>query len=293
MYDICCIGHITSDRVVTTNGTKYMPGGTALYFSCALSRLPVKYVLITSVGEAEMHYVTDLSEAGIEIQVQPGEHTVYFENIYAADQDNRTQNVLQKADPFSMEQVQNLDAQIFHLGPLLADDFSPEFVHSLVGKGLISLDVQGYLRKIIDKKVYAAEWADKEQVLPCIDILKADIAELFALTGCNEVNEGVLILATYGIKEIVITNGSQGSLIYADGLFYHIPAYTPPIVVDATGCGDTYMAGYLYCRVKGLSIQQSGEFAAAISGLKTVNSGPFLGTEDDVLEFMYSLKKNL
>jgi sugar/nucleoside kinase (ribokinase family) len=55
------------------------------------------------------------------------------------------------------------------------------------------------------------------------------------------------------------------------------------VIVDATGCGDTYMGGYLYQRVKGKNIQESGEFAAAIASLKMESPGPFRGTEQDVI----------
>jgi sugar/nucleoside kinase (ribokinase family) len=286
MYDICCIGHITSDRIVNSQGVRDMPGGTAIYFSCALSKFDLQYLLITSLGAAETYYANGLATIGIEVQVQPGAHTVYFENIYGGNQDERTQNVLQKADPFTIEQVNAVNAKLFHLGPLLADDMSPQFVQSLTGKGRISLDVQGYLRKVADRKVYATDWPGKTEVLPYVDILKADVGELQALTGCGGVRDGIRQVAAFGVKEIVITNGSKGSLIYADDQFYTIPAYTSGYMIDATGCGDTYMAGYLYQRIKGMGIQQAGEFAAAMSGLKTTSSGPFLGGEEEVISFL-------
>jgi sugar/nucleoside kinase (ribokinase family) len=286
MYDICCVGHITSDKVVTTKAVMYMAGGTAFYFSNAVNKLDLSYLLLTALAQAQMHYVTDLQNKGIKVIVQPSEHTVYFENIYAEDQDQRTQNVLQKADPFSVEQLNDVKAKIFHLGPLLADDISIELIKALATKGRVSLDIQGYLRKVENKKVYAADWSDKKEALQYVDILKADVAELQALTGCNEVKEGARLLAGWGVKEVVITNGSQGSMVYCDGTFYIIPAYTPSISVDATGCGDTYMAGYLYRRIKGAGIQQAGEFAAAMAGLKTETPGPFVGTEEEVMAFL-------
>ena len=123
-------------------------------------------------------------------------------------------------------------------------------------------------------------------MLPYVDILKADVGELQALTGCDDVRDGIRQVAAFGVKEIVITNGGKGSLIYAEEQFYTIPAYISGYVIDATGCGDTYMAGYLYRRGKGVDIQQSGEFAAAMSGLKTTSSGPFLGTTDEVTSFL-------
>lgn len=287
MYDICCIGHITSDKIVNTRNVMHMPGGTALYFSCAVNKLDVNYLLVTALADSEMEYVDYLRNKGITVRVQPSAHTVIFENIYAENQDERTQNVLQIADTFTMEQLLDVEAKVFHLGPLLAGDFTTDFIKTLSAKGSLALDVQGYLRKVVDQKVYLTDWADKAEALQYIDILKADVAELAALSGYKTVADGVKYLAGQGVKEAVITNGSQGSTIYCDGVFYDIPAYHPEMVVDATGCGDTYMAGYLYQRIKKQApIQQSGEFAAAMAGLKTMSPGPFVGTEDEVMKFL-------
>jgi len=287
MYDICCVGHITSDKIVNTRGTMNMPGGTALYFSCAVNKLDLNYVLVTALAETEMEYVNYLGDKDIEVRVQFSKHTVVFENIYGENQDQRTQNVLQIADAFTMEQLLDIEAGIYHLGPLLAGDFTTDFITTLSTKGRIALDVQGYLRKVVDQKVYLTDWPEKKEVLQYIDIVKADVAELAALSGCNTVEDGARFLLDLGVKEAVITNGSLGSMIFTSDGHYHIPAYHPEMVVDATGCGDTYMAGYLFKRIKqGADIQQSGMFAAAMAGLKTMSPGPFVGTEADVMRFM-------
>lgn len=81
---------------------------------------------------------------------------------------------------------------------------------------------------------------------------------------------------------VLITLGSLGSIIYAEGTFHKIPAYPPKDIVDATGCGDTYATGYLYMRNKGASYEEAGCFAAAMSTLKLEASGPFSKTEEDV-----------
>ena len=206
MYDICCIGHITSDKVVTTNSVMHMAGGTAWYFSCALSRLDVGYLLVTVLAPAEMHYVIDLRNKGIEVNVQPSAHTVFFENIYAQNQDERTQNVWAKADPFTIAQTVPVSARIFHLGPLLADDISTELIKTLAAKGRVSLDVQGYLRKLENHKVYPTNWPDKKEALQYADILKADVAELQALTGRKEVSEGAKLAAGWGVVKRLFFN---------------------------------------------------------------------------------------
>lgn len=290
MYDICCIGHITLDKVVTTRSVMYMAGGTALYFSSALQNMDATYLLVTSVAESEVHYVDELREKGIEIWAYPSPHTVYFENIYAENQDQRTQNVLQQAAPFTIDQLIEVESKIFHLGPLLAGDISVDLIKFLATKSKVSLDVQGYLRKVLDQKVFAIDWPQKRNGLQYVDILKADEAEMSVLTGNKNVKESVKILADWGVKEVVITNGSMGSLIYSDGQFYDIPAHPPLNLIDATGCGDTYMAGYLHQRTKNIDIQQAGEFAAAMASLKMESPGPFTGTKQEIFERMGTTK---
>jgi len=286
MYDICCIGHITSDKIVNAQTTSYQPGGTAWYFSCAMQNLPINYLLATALAPAEMHYVNELRDKGISIQVQPSAHTVYFENIYGDNPDHRTQNVLHKADAFSLDELLNIDAKLFHLGPLLADDISTEIIKTLAKKSTVTLDIQGYLREVINGKVHATGWREKAEALQYISILKTDVAELKALTGLNSVTDGAKQVADWGVKELIVTNGSQGSVIYADGDVFQIPAYPPKKLIDATGCGDTYMAGYLYQRDKGVPIQQAGEFAAAMASLKIEKAGAFDGDEADVLAIL-------
>ena len=127
MDDICCIGHITLDKIVTPRKTTYMPGGTSYYFSHGISHLKdtKHYQLVTALAPSEFKAVEDIRAKGIRVTVIPSQRTVYFENTYGENQDNRSQRVLAKADPFTVEQLQNINAHIFHLGSLLADDFYP------------------------------------------------------------------------------------------------------------------------------------------------------------------------
>ena len=288
MNDICCIGHITLDKIVTPRKTTYMPGGTSYYFSHGISHLKdtKHYQLVTALAPSEFKAVEDIRAKGIKVTVIPSHRTVYFENTYGENQDNRSQRVLAKADPFTVEQLENINAHIFHLGSLLADDFSLDVVKYLSTKGILAVDAQGYLREVRGEKVYPIDWTDKVEALKYIDILKVNEHEMEVLTGLSDPHEAARKLHEWGVKEVLVTLGSMGSLIFDGKDFYRIPAYKPQQVVDATGCGDTYTIGYLYRRVSGASIEEAGRFAAAMSTLKIEKSGPFCGNKEDVLQCM-------
>lgn len=281
MNDICCIGHITLDKIITPKQTVYMPGGTSYYFSHGIYHLKdhAHYKLVTSLAPSEYQSVNELRAKGINVEVIPSRYTVYFENKYGKNQNNRTQRVLAKADPFTVEKLKHLEARFFHLGSLLSDDFPLEVIKYLSDKAILSVDAQGYLREVRGEKVYPVDWSEKREALKHIDILKVNEHEAAVLTGSTDYDEAVHLLHEWGVKEVLLTLGSEGSLIYAEDTLYRIPAYPPQEIVDATGCGDTYMLGYLYMRNKGASYAESGTFAAALSTIKLEKSGPFCGTE--------------
>lgn len=281
--DICCVGHITLDRIVTPRGSVYMPGGTAYYFAHGMCSLPdADFLLVTSLGSSEMPVVEELEAKGVTVKVLPSDKSVFFENIYGEDMNDRTQRVLAKAAPFTPSGLEGVEARYFHLGSLLADDFPTEVLRCLSDKGTVSVDAQGYLREVRGCDVYPVDWHDKDKALPYIDILKANESEMKTLTGSSDARRAARLLAGKGVGEVLLTLGSYGSLIYAGGRFHEIPAYRPSAVVDATGCGDTYMTGYLYMRDRGASHDEAGRYAAAMCTLKLEHSGPFSGSWHDI-----------
>ncbi len=286
-YDICCLGHITLDKVVTPAKEVYMPGGTAFYFARALARIDHSgFLLVASLADKERKAAQDIAELGVETIIIPSKNSVFFENIYGENMNDRKQRVLAKADPFSVENIKDIDASFYHLGTLLADDFPPEVIKELSKKGKVSVDVQGFLRRVDGESVHPTDWEEKLELLPYIDILKANEHEMLSLTGSEDPYQAARMLAEWGVKEVVITLGDKGSVIYTDGQFYDIAAYPVKEMVDATGCGDTYMAGYLLKRARGCNPSEAGHYAAAMCSLKLQESGPFRGTEKEIRQLM-------
>lgn len=288
MKDICCIGHITKDKIVTPHRVVYMAGGTSFYFAYAINQLPndVSFSLVTSMDPTETEPAEKMRQAGIDVTLNASRNTVFFENIYGENQNERKQRVLAKADPFTIEQLEHVDAKVYHLGSLLSDDFSNEVVEYLAKKGKVSIDVQGYLREVRDEKVYPSTGRINLKVLKNTYYLKVNEIEMETITGLKDAHEAAKLLHSWGVTEVIITLGSEGSLIYVDDTFYEIPAYAPHEVVDATGCGDTYSAGYLYQRTLGATPTEAGKFAAAMCTIKLEHNGPFNRSIDDIHEII-------
>lgn len=290
MKDICCIGHITLDKIVTPDNEFYQNGGTAYYFAYGMNRLPkdVSFQLVTSMAPKDLEAVERMRQEGIDVVAYESHDTVFFENKYGSNKNERTQRVLARSDAFTIDQVKDLEAKVFHLGSLLSDDFSPEVVECLANKGRVSIDVQGYLREVRGEQVFPIDWADKRRVLEMTDTLKLNEYEMEVVTGEKDPRRVARVIAGWGVREVVVTFGSYGSLIFADGKYYDIPAFTPKKNVDVTGCGDTFSTGYLYCRAKDIPCDEAGRFAAAMCTLKIEHPGPFSGTVEDVLQLMES-----
>jgi sugar/nucleoside kinase (ribokinase family) len=86
-----------------------------------------------------------------------------------------------------------------------------------------------------------------------IDILFANHVELAALTGQDDFDAGLAELAPK-VPVLVVTRSEQGAVAVADGQRYAVPAEPIARVVDTTGAGDLFAAGFLFGHVRGRKI---------------------------------------
>ena len=278
VFDVCVVGHVTKETIrIDDTVEREMPGGTAYYTSMALRKVGLRVAVVTkvSIGDRE-RLLHDLQEAGVTVFCKPSARTTLFENIYAReDLGARVQRVRSVAAPFSPGDLEEISAPIFHIGPLTNLEISPDVLEAVSLRGdLVSLDIQGLLRRVAEGEVQEEDWLDKERGLAYVDILKADDREAAVLSGEDDVETAALRLSGLGPREVIITLGSKGSLIFAKGEFHHIPAFPPKEVIDPTGCGDTYKGGYISQRVRSNNVTKAGRFAASVATLKLEKFGP-------------------
>jgi sugar/nucleoside kinase (ribokinase family) len=282
-FDVCLVGHLTRDRVETPGRCTDLPGGTVYYAGMALARLQkLRLAICTRAGEDAASALEALRRDGVAVRVEPSGVTTSFINRYTSVRpDYREQAVYAVADPLRPADLEGLAARWFHLGPLTAGDLSPELIWLLASRGRVSLDIQGFLRQVVDTRIVVPD-SLKKDLFPALTTLKASQAEARLLTGTSDMALAARRIAAWGVSEVVVTLGRQGSLVLHQGRLERIPAYLPRAEVDPTGCGDTYMAGYLYQRLAGRDPASAGDFGAAMASCKLGRHGPFKGSLGDI-----------
>lgn len=99
-------------------------------------------------------------------------------------------------------------------------------------------------------------------ISPCfehLDYLLPNDEQVLALTGQSELEAGCRELLQKGIGCVAATAGAEGALVVAQAGIERVPAFKID-VVDTTGCGDSFSAGFL----RGLSLGRSRREAAVL-----------------------------
>ena len=98
-----------------------------------------------------------------------------------------------------------------------------------------------------------------------IDLLFANEEEAVQLTGAADLDGAVRALQPK-VPTLVLTRGAAGALALENGARTDVPAVPVQQVVDTTGAGDLFAAGFLAARCKGHGIERqlmTGGIAAA------------------------------
>jgi sugar/nucleoside kinase (ribokinase family) len=289
--DIAVIGHFAKDKIVIRGEERVSSGGSVYYGAIALRRMGLQVAVITRLRQDDFGRLDDLKDEGILVFAQPAEQTSGIENTYLTDDmDRRLCKPLGFAGPFCIEDLPDIQARTFLVGPIMAGEVDIPLLRTFSSKGSVALDAQGFVRVRegedpstgSGQALVFRDWPRKWEGLSLVDVLKVDTAEAEVLTGQTDVRQAMRELAAYGPKEIVLTR-PQGVLVYADGEYHQAP-FNPREVRGRTGRGDTCFASYLGRRLTA-DPEEACRFAAAMTSLKLEQPGPFRGSIEDVERF--------
>ena len=101
----------------------------------------------------------------------------------------------------------------------------------------------------------------KELITNDVDILFANEDEIKSMAQTSIFEEGLEYAKSLNITS-AITKGSSGSIIISNGSVNEIDAQKVDKVVDTTGAGDLFAAGFLYGYSKNKSMAECGNYAS-------------------------------
>ena len=150
-------------------------------------------------------------------------------------------------------------AEWVHIGALLRSDFDAETLRVAAGRGRrLLVDAQGLVRRAEAGPLRRDADVDPA-VLECVQVLKVSEDEAMLLAGGLDAAS----LRALGVPEVVLTLGSEGSLVVTAEREDRVAAQ-PVRAADPTGAGDTYAIGYLAARAAGADPADAAHAAAAL-----------------------------
>lgn len=178
------------------------------------------------------------------------------------------------------------DADVLHVGG--ADQLG-----GFVGEPLVELVRHARKNDVIVTVDVLAEVdeAFRDRLAPALaeaNFFFPNEGQLAGMTGTEDPSEGVARLReATGVETVVGTLGEEGSLILGPEGEARVPAFEIDLV-DTTGCGDAYVAGFIVATANGWDAEASGWLGAAASGLVATGLGSDSGIADleSTLEFM-------
>jgi len=264
--DIVCLGELLVDMFPSQLGVRLedvpaflpKPGGAPANVAVAAARLGARTAFLGKVGEDAFGHMLAgvLRREGVDIRglrfdaaarttmafvAMPNENTSEF-----AFYRNPGADMLLRADELDEPLLRSTCA--YHFGSLsLTDDPVREAsIHAAriarASGALISFDVN------YRPSLWNGPEAARERilaVLPEVDLLKMNEAELELLAGSHDLEQGVKQLGRYRPKLIIVTLGAQGCYFQTAGGGGQVPGFRVR-VVDATGCGDAFVAAVLW-----------------------------------------------
>ena len=245
------------------------PGGSA-NVAFYISRLGGKAVFMGMVGDDYFGQVfqEDLKKNGIQasVSVSKGKNTgLVFVLVFPGGErffiDDRGANARLSYEDLDLDMIRQ-SRYLFFGGYSFQDEQFPDIIKRLLG------GVAGDTGIVFNPgapnlaKDFRSSFTDV--IKKYVDILILNESEARYLTGYDSEKEMVDCLLSFA-DTVALTRGSRGSIIGGQGQIHEIKA-SPARVVDTTGAGDAYAAGFIYGLCQGWNVKAAGELASRVAG---------------------------
>jgi sugar/nucleoside kinase (ribokinase family) len=111
------------------------------------------------------------------------------------------------------------------------------------------------------------------------DYLLPNEEQVLGFTGAEDLDEGCRRLLEAGVGVLAITRGADGALVVSDEATQRVPAFAVD-VVDTTGCGDAFSAGFVCGIHAGRAPREAAVLGNAVAALVAQGLGSDHGDFD-------------
>ena len=262
MSELAVLGNVAIDVI---DGGPPKVGGGPFHCGQGLRLLQRRGRIVAKCAQADRTLVArPLTALGLPLTMLDARQTASFELRYEGE--IRTTVLRAAGDPWSPADVERVgDVRWVHVAPLVQTDFPADALAQLAAGRRVSYDGQGLVRCAELGPVRFDGEFDRD-VLQHISFLK--LAEEEASAFMPRVTDEAIF--RLGVPEVVVTLGSRGSIVYANGESTPVPC-RPIHGVDLTGCGDAFGVGYLAARSEGVGPVGAARRATALVALLLTN----------------------
>jgi sugar/nucleoside kinase (ribokinase family) len=255
---LAVVGNLSRDLV---DGAAPRVGGAPFHAARALRVLGRPALVAVKCSEVDRRLLLPpLVRLGVPVLWRAGESTAAFSFRY--DGDLREMTVDAVGPSWTPADLRGLErAEWVHIGALARSDFPVATLAALARDRRLSFDGQGLVRRA-ETGPLRLDGAYDPGVLRHVSILKLAEEEARVLVG----EPDAPALRGLRVPEIVVTLGSKGSLVLAEGRLERVPAAPAVGDVDPTGAGDAFAAAYLASRASGHAPRPAAWRAGAVVG---------------------------
>ena len=117
----------------------------------------------------------------------------------------------------------------------------------------------------------AERWNGLDEVLPGVDVFLPNETELYAITRTTDISSALNSLSER-VSTVAVKCGAHGAVAQHGT---HIDHATPPptVVMDTTGAGDSFDAGFVYGYLANWELTRTLQFACVCGALSTRAAG--------------------
>lgn len=150
--------------------------------------------------------------------------------------------------------------------------------------------VNGTLIALDPGEIYSRLGIERlSRLIKHVNILFATAKELEMLMAKDSVDSAKCLLERYGVEIVICKMGERGSIIYTKDSQMAIPAVSVEKVVDKTGAGDVYAAGFLSGLLYDLPLEKCGRLASRLAAISITGFGrERYPDRRDLIEFINS-----